>query len=288
MRPFHAVVLCAVVATACGGGGGGTESPVVASLAISPGVIDSLFSRGLTVQLSVQAKDAAGNVINNAPLSFNSSSQSVATVSTSGLITAQGDGKANITVTSGTASKAVEVNVRRKVNSITVTPATRTVAPAGTQALVVRAFDAQNNEIASAGTPTFVSSNNAAATVNGAGVVTAVAAGTSTITATLVTVDGTRTATSVITVGAVTFPNTAAVTLGASSFDPNSVDIAQGGSVTWTNSSGQLHNIMFAAASIADVNDHSSGSNTRTFTSAGTFSYQCNIHAGMTGSVIVH
>src|SRR5687768_8255717 len=148
MRLSHVVVISAFVVAACGGGGnGGTDPPVVATLALSPGVIDTLFSRGMTVQLNVQAKDAAGNVINSPSLSFNTGNTGVATVSTAGLITSQGDGKTNITVASGSASQAVEVVVRRKVASITLTPATRTLAPNQTQTLTVRAFDALNNEI---------------------------------------------------------------------------------------------------------------------------------------------
>jgi plastocyanin len=289
MRLSRAAVICAFLAAACGGGGGGgTDAPVVATLALSPGVIDTLFSRGLTVQLSVQAKDAGGNVISNPALSFSSGSQTIATVSQTGLITAQGTGKTNITVASGSVSKSVEVVVRRKVASITVTPATRTLAPNQTQALTVRALDALGNEITGAAAPTFGSSNTAVATVDGVGTVTAVNVGSATITATVVTVDGTRTATSEITVSIQTFPTTANVTLGATSFSPQTVDIAVNGTVTWNNTSATLHNVTFASPTITDIPDHTSGSNPRTFPAAGTFGYVCTLHAGMSGTVIVH
>jgi len=287
MRLSPAVVLSAFVFAACGGGGG-TDSPTVTTLALSPGSIDTLFSRGQTVQLTVQAKDAGGNVINRPSLSYNTGNANVATVSNTGLITAQGNGKTNITVASGSVSQAVEVNVRRKIVTITVSPSSRTLAPAATQALTVRAFDAQNNEVTGAGVPTFGSSNTGVATVNGTGTVTAVALGDATITATLVTVDGTRTATSAITVSNQTAPNAATVALGAQSFDPSIVDITAGGQVTWTNGSGVQHNVTFVASTIADIGNHTTGSNARTFPSAGTFDYQCTLHAGMTGSVIVH
>ena len=290
MRLSRAAVICAFLAVACGGGGGdgGTDPPVVATLALSPGVIDTLFSRGLTVQLIVQAKDGGGNVISNPALSFSSGSATIATVSQTGLITAQGTGKTNITVASGSVSKSVEVVVRRKVASITVTPATRTLSPNQTQVLTVVALDALSNPITGAPTPTFGSSNTAVATVDGVGTVTAVDVGTATITATVVTVDGTRTATSEITVSVQTFPTTATVTLGLSSFSPQTVDIAVNGTVTWNNTSAQLHNVMFAAATIADILDHTSGSNARTFSAVGTFGYECLHHTGMTGTVIVH
>jgi plastocyanin len=282
--------MCAFTVAACGGGGGGgTDPKVVATLALSPSVIDTLFSRGMTVQLNVQAKDAAGNVISGPSLSFTSGNQSIATVTSAGVITSQGDGKTNITVASGTVSQAVEVKVRRKVASITLTPTTRTLAPNATQVLTVRAFDALNNEIPGGVTPTFVSSNTAVATVNGAGTVTALANGTTTITATAVTVDGTRTANSEITVAVQSFPNQASVTIGASSFNPDIVDITAGGSVTWTNnSSGTLHNVTFATLTANNIAEHTTGSNTRSFNSAGSFAYQCTLHGGMTGTVIVH
>lgn len=288
MRVSGFLLICAFIATACGGGNGGTGSPVVASLAISPGAIDTFYSRGLTQQLSVQARDGAGNVVANAAISFATGSQTVATVSTSGLVTAQDNGKTNITASSGSVSKAIEVNVRRRIMSITVTPTTRTLTPTQTQALTVRALDALTNEVTAAPAPTFVSSNTSAATVNGTGVVTAVAAGTSTVTATMVTVDGTRTATSEITVSAQSFPTSADVNLLTATFSPTSVDITAGGTVRFINNSGVEHNVTFATLAANDIPNHMSGTNTRTFGSAGSFAYSCTIHSGMNGTVVAH
>lgn len=82
-------------------------------------------------------------------------------------------------------------------------------------------------------------------------------------------------------------PNT--VTLGATSFSPASITIQSGGTVTWRNSSGVLHNVTFnqATGAPSNIGDHSSGDNSRTFGTAGTFGYQCTLHGGMTGSVVV-
>ncbi len=286
MRVSGFLLICAFIATACGGGNGGTGSPVVASLAISPGAIDTFYSRGLTQQLSVQARDGAGNVVANAAISFATGSQTVATVSTSGLVTAQDNGKTNITASSGSVSKAIEVNVRRRIMSITVTPTTRTLTPTQTQALTVRALDALTNEVTPAPAPTFVSSNTSAATVNGTGVVTAVAEGTSTVTASMVTVDGTRTAASAITVA--TIPGTADVNLLGATFSPESVDITSGGNVRFINNSGVEHNVTFATLTANNIPNHTTGTNTRTFGSAGSFAYSCTLHAGMNGTVVVH
>lgn len=82
---------------------------------------------------------------------------------------------------------------------------------------------------------------------------------------------------------------TATVTMGAQTFTPTQVNLATGGTVTWNNGSGVLHNVTFAAATGAPANipNHSSGSNQRTFAVAGTFGYSCTLHAGMTGQITV-
>lgn len=82
---------------------------------------------------------------------------------------------------------------------------------------------------------------------------------------------------------------TAAVTLGAASFQPASVSITRNGTVTWNNTSSVTHNVTFTAATGTpqDIGDHTSGSNSRTFNTAGTFNYSCTLHGGMAGSVSV-
>jgi plastocyanin len=71
-------------------------------------------------------------------------------------------------------------------------------------------------------------------------------------------------------------------------FTPSSVDIAAGGVVTWTF--GTTHNVTFnpAPGAPANIPDTPSGSVPVTFNTPGTFNYQCTIHAGMTGVVVVH
>ena len=74
------------------------------------------------------------------------------------------------------------------------------------------------------------------------------------------------------------------------SFSPTSVTLTRNGTVTWSNEGGTTaHNVTFAAATgvPANVANMTSGTATRTFATAGTFSYQCTNHAGMSGQVIV-
>jgi plastocyanin len=74
-------------------------------------------------------------------------------------------------------------------------------------------------------------------------------------------------------------------------FSPASVTITRGGTVTWTNeSSTVVHNVTFSTAgSPTNINNFTSsaGSVSRQFNTAGTYSYSCTNHTGMTGSVKV-
>lgn len=76
--------------------------------------------------------------------------------------------------------------------------------------------------------------------------------------------------------------------MGGSSFSPSSLTIQRNGTVTWSNTSGLLHNVTFTTSgSPANIPNHSSGDTDRTFAAAGAFSYSCTNHAGMNGSVTV-
>lgn len=78
------------------------------------------------------------------------------------------------------------------------------------------------------------------------------------------------------------------VVMGASTFVPAALTIARDESVTWSNTSGLLHNVTFTTAGApANVPDHTAGNTVRTFATSGTFAYTCTNHAGMSGSVTV-
>jgi plastocyanin len=74
------------------------------------------------------------------------------------------------------------------------------------------------------------------------------------------------------------------------SFNPTSVKIARGGTVTWTHGGGSVvHNVTFSPATGApgNVANLASGDASRTFGTAGSFSYSCTNHTGMAGTVVV-
>lgn len=79
----------------------------------------------------------------------------------------------------------------------------------------------------------------------------------------------------------------ASICLRAASFEPNSLTVPRGTTVPFINESGVQHNVTFASSSIANIGNHSNGTNSRTFSNAGTFGFQCTLHAGMTGQIVV-
>jgi len=73
---------------------------------------------------------------------------------------------------------------------------------------------------------------------------------------------------------------------GTSSFTPTNVTITAGGTVTWSNKDGQVHNTTSDSGLwTQDIN--AGGDFSRTFATKGTFAFHCKIHAGMVGTVTV-
>lgn len=73
-------------------------------------------------------------------------------------------------------------------------------------------------------------------------------------------------------------------------FTPGQVTVDLGGTVTW-NFGSVPHNVSFDDAvgtpqNITGLNSNTSSS--RTFDTAGTFGYECTIHPGMRGTVVVN
>jgi plastocyanin len=87
------------------------------------------------------------------------------------------------------------------------------------------------------------------------------------------------------------FPMTASVTVGPNgtlTYAPASVDIAAGGSVSWTWAGGLSHSVTSDTGAFGS-SIQASGSFSHTFTTAGTFPYHCMVHGFvMAGTVVVH
>ena len=260
-----------------------TAPLVLTSITISGG---STVAAGSTLQLTAAPKDQNGGAI-AATIAWTSSAASVATVSAAGLVTGVGAGTAIITASSGSVSAQATITVTVTASPLVLTSIAisggSTVVAGSTLQLTAAPKDQNGNPFAAA--LTWTSSATGVATVSASGLVTGVAAGSASIRATSGTVQGTA----AITVTALPYPLSASVsTTDFSTFSPSTVDIAASGSVTWTFGS-TVHNVTFSAAgSPADVPSTASTSVSRVFSTAGTFGYQCTIHSGMTGVVIVH
>ena len=80
---------------------------------------------------------------------------------------------------------------------------------------------------------------------------------------------------------------TTSVTVGNNQFSPASIQVATGATVKWTWEPGaSLHNVTFTTGT-PSANLDGGATFTRTFATAGTFTYQCTLHPGMTGTVMV-
>ena len=165
--------------------------------------------------------------------------------------------------------------------SITISLSSVTLTSPGAVASLTATVNDQSGTPMSNQTVTWASSNEGVATVSG-GTVTAVANGSATVTA----LSGSLSAQALVKVELSSPPPSAAnVTVNDNAFSPSATMIALGGQVTWTWSGSQPHNVTFQSGESSAT--QSSGTFSRTFTAAGSFSYQCTVHSGMQGSVSV-
>ncbi|MDE0083351.1 MAG: putative Ig domain-containing protein [Gammaproteobacteria bacterium] len=110
--------LSAVLAAAAAGcGDGPTDPPSPARLAVSPGTAE-LHALGSTVQLTAEVRDDMGNLMAGANVGWTSSDNSVATVDTTGLVTATGGGLTVIEAEAGVARGHAQVLVEQVLASL--------------------------------------------------------------------------------------------------------------------------------------------------------------------------
>ena len=77
----------------------------------------------------------------------------------------------------------------------------------------------------------------------------------------------------------------AAITISNFSFTPATLTVAVGSTVTWTNTDATAHAVRFTDQDGPQIATGASYS--RTFSTAGSYTYQCSIHPYMTGTVVV-
>jgi uncharacterized protein YjdB len=180
-RARTAIVSC-FAALGCGGGGGVAGPPPVASLSVTLEL--SALVVGGTTTATATPKDAGGNVLTGRAITWHSDNAQVATVSSTGGVTALTPGSANILATSEdhTGSAVVTVIVAT-VASVTVSLQSSTVGVGRTTQAAATTRDSNGNVITGRSV-TWSSSNASVATVSALGKVTGVTAGSANITAT--------------------------------------------------------------------------------------------------------
>jgi uncharacterized protein YjdB len=289
------LVLCAALFTAIACNDS-TGPGAVASIAVN--FPTAPIPVGSTAQLNPQALDKNGNPVQaECVYTFTSSDESVATVSSSGLITGVSEGTATITVeTFGkTASSVITVGSGAgPVSAITLVPQSVTIAQGQSGQVYAILTDANGDNIPVANlsvsapggsgvsqqtnapvTVQWASNNTAVATVSGTGVITGLTEGTAIITA----VAGGKTATANISV----VPSTnavanirivpSAITVGIGSeaqlnailTDANGV-VLSNRTMTWTTSNAAIATVNPATGLVKGV---SAGNATITVTSEG-------------------
>ncbi len=154
----------------------------VASVTVSPSTVARRI--GETAVLAAVTLDAGGRALAGRSIAWSTSNSNVATVSSSGLMTGMGAGSATITATSEGRSGSATITVTAvPVASLTVSPATVVTTVGLTTQLAALVAD-------SAGRPlngravSWTSSTPSVASVNASGLLSALATGTTAITAT--------------------------------------------------------------------------------------------------------
>ena len=180
------------------------------------------------------------------------------------------------------------------LTAVVVSPASPSVAVGATVQLTATGLDQGGRAMTGLSAAQWTSADATKATVSASGVVTGVAAGTVGITARVTQGSTTREATVNVTVGGTgtgpTPPLTATVTTPGSSFNPGSVTIGAGGTVTWQFTGSSRHNVTFSGTAPPGGNIPDTdvgGSAQRQFPTAGTYPYSCTRHSGMNGTVVV-
>src|SRR2546428_818630 len=250
----------------------------VAAVTVTPPT--ATIGVGQTAQYLAITRDAFGNPLGGRTVTWSSSNPAVATVNGAGQATGVAVGAATLTATSEGKSGTAAITVATvPVASVTVSPATASVQVGQTVPLAATPKDANGNSL-SGRTIAWSSGSPAVATVSASGLVTGVAAGSATITATSEGQSGTATITvSTVPVASVTVsPATASVQVGqtrqlaATPKDANGNPLS-GRTVTWASSnpavatvstSGLVAGKVAGAATITGTSEGQSGTATIT------------------------
>ena len=172
-----------VLSVACGKDSSTTPSqPEPARITITPASV-SLSAIGQNAKLTATVYSNDNTVISGATLSWSSGNTGVATVSAEGLVTAVSNGTAQITARAGSASQSIQVSVMQEAGRIVIEPDVATLMSLGDTVQLTASVLDRNDQPVEGAAVTWTSGEPAVATVDEAGLVTAVSNGTAQITA---------------------------------------------------------------------------------------------------------
>jgi uncharacterized protein YjdB len=252
----------------------------VASVSVTPS--SATLRVGASVQLAATAKDSSGTVLNGRAITWSSSAPGVASVSASGAVSALAAGSATVTATSEGQSGTATISVTAvPVSSVTVSPSSAALRVGGTVQLGAVTQDSANN-VLTGRSVTWSSSAPGIAGVSASGLVTALAAGSATITATSEGKSGTAAITiTVAPVATVTVtPSTALLRVGtqvalAATTKDSAGNTLTGRAITWVSNapavatvsaSGVVSAVAQGSASVTATSEGKSATATITVT----------------------
>jgi uncharacterized protein YjdB len=157
----------------------------VATVSVSP--TSSSLQVGATAQLSATTRDANNNVLTGRVIGWSSANTGIASVSSSGLVSAISAGTTQITVSSEGQSAIATITVSATapvpVASVSVSPTAPSLQVGATVQLSATTRDASNN-VLTGRVITWSSANAGIASVSSSGLVSAISAGTAQVTVT--------------------------------------------------------------------------------------------------------
>lgn len=165
----------------CGSEGGSEPDVAVATVTITPGTVT--IAPDASVQLQATTRDVDGTALSDREVTWSSSDDGVATVSSDGLVTGVAAGSASITATSEGKSGTAAVEVKVPVSTVVVTPEQATIAVSESVQLNAATLDADGTELPDRAV-TWSSSDPDILIVSETGLVTGLADGAATVTAT--------------------------------------------------------------------------------------------------------
>lgn len=221
-----------------------TVGQVVSNVTVTPDPTDTLTAVADTLHLTATVTDASSQTVTNPGTSWTSRNAGVASVDSTGIVTAVANGTTRVVAEAGGVRDSVTVTVAQAVASVTTTPASATLVSLGETLQVTATIKDSGGTPVSGASATWESTDSAVATVTD-GVVTAVADGSAKIIAaadgkvdtTAITVNQTV-ATVAVTPSARTLTSKVdSVQLSASATDSLGSAVA-GAGFTWSTASG--------------------------------------------------